>query len=128
MYGGLLCFNAGELDNKYYQTAQEKPSPLSGAFSQDYFNKMASDPLAQKLRVKAFLATEQRIPGLGNGVLQDILFNAKVHPKTKIAAHSGTDREMLLPRLSTPWRKSPLREVGTQKRIFLTALGGIRLD
>jgi formamidopyrimidine-DNA glycosylase len=30
------------------------------------------------------LATEQRIPGLGNGVLQDILFNAKVHPKRKL--------------------------------------------
>jgi formamidopyrimidine-DNA glycosylase len=33
--------------------------------------------------MKALLATEQRIPGLGNGVLQDILFNAGVHPKRK---------------------------------------------
>lgn|GEM_PF-2077218 len=30
---------------------------------------------------KAFLATEQRIPGLGNGVLQDILWTARIHPK-----------------------------------------------
>lgn len=32
---------------------------------------------------KAVLATEQRIPGLGNGVLQDILYNARVHPRRK---------------------------------------------
>jgi formamidopyrimidine-DNA glycosylase len=36
------------------------------------------------MSAKAFLATKQRIPGLGNGVLQDILFNAGIHPKTKI--------------------------------------------
>jgi formamidopyrimidine-DNA glycosylase len=35
------------------------------------------------LSIKALLATEQRIPGIGNGVLQDILFNAGIHPKRK---------------------------------------------
>ena len=30
------------------------------------------------------LATEQRIPGVGNGVTQDILFNAGIHPKQKV--------------------------------------------
>jgi formamidopyrimidine-DNA glycosylase len=40
------------------------------------------------LSAKAFLATEQRIPGLGNGVLQDILFTAGIHPKRKMAAIS----------------------------------------
>ena len=38
------------------------------------------------ISIKAFLATEQRIPGLGNGVLQDILWNAKLHPKSKISS------------------------------------------
>jgi hypothetical protein len=32
----------------------------------------------KKLSLKALLATEQRIPGLGNGVLQDILFKARM--------------------------------------------------
>ncbi|MCL2059396.1 MAG: hypothetical protein FWH01_10130 [Oscillospiraceae bacterium] len=41
------------------------------------------------------LATEQRIPGLGNGVLQDILFNARIHPKRKAEALSDTERETL---------------------------------
>ena len=31
------------------------------------------------------MATEQRIPGLGNGVLQDILFKSRIHPKRRLA-------------------------------------------
>jgi formamidopyrimidine-DNA glycosylase len=84
MYGGLWCFPAGEFDNPYYKTAKEKPSPLSEEFNEAYFNKLISSQDVQKLSAKAFLATEQRIPGLGNGVLQDILWNAKIHPKRKI--------------------------------------------
>jgi len=41
------------------------------------------------------LATEQRIPGLGNGILQDILFNAKLHPKKKVGSLSDGDKEAL---------------------------------
>ncbi len=84
MYAGIGCFKPGELDNKYYKMANEKPSPLNDKFDMDYFDAMISVPELQKLSTKAFLATEQRIPGLGNGVLQDILYNAKVHPKKKI--------------------------------------------
>ncbi|TLN02797.1 endonuclease VIII, partial [bacterium] len=45
--------------------------------------------------LKAFLATEQRIPGLGNGVLQDILFNARLHPKKKLGTTDARQRETL---------------------------------
>ena len=48
------------------------------------------------MSVKAFLVTEQRIPGLGNGVLQDILFNAGVSPKRKMSSVDGKDMENLL--------------------------------
>jgi formamidopyrimidine-DNA glycosylase len=41
------------------------------------------------------LATEQRIPGMGNGVLQDILFNAKMHPKKKVNTLARTEKEAL---------------------------------
>lgn len=44
---------------------------------------------------QAFLATEQRIPGLGNGVLQDILFEAGIHPKLKLLALSEDRRYAL---------------------------------
>lgn len=49
----------------------------------------------QKLSAKAFLATEQRIPGLGNGVLQDILYNAGIHPKRKIMKLSDKEIQAL---------------------------------
>ena len=46
--------------------------------------------------MKALLATEQRIPGLGNGVLQDILFNAGLHPKRKMSTLSDFQLSELL--------------------------------
>ncbi|KYK25238.1 formamidopyrimidine-DNA glycosylase [Thermoplasmatales archaeon SM1-50] len=84
MYGGVGCFIRNELDNTYYTVAKEKPSPLSKEFDKEYFTRLIRGGHVQNLSIKAFLATEQRIPGLGNGVLQDILFNAKLHPKQKI--------------------------------------------
>jgi len=83
MYGGIWAFVDGENDNPYYKVALEAPSPLSDAFDEEYFNTLF-DATKKSLSVKAFLATEQRIPGLGNGVLQDILFNARLNPKTKL--------------------------------------------
>ena len=95
MYGGLWCFSGDELENSYYNMAREKPSPLSEEFDKAYFEAMLSAPEVQKLSAKAFLATEQRIPGLGNGVLQDILYNAQIHPKRKVSAFSGAERDRL---------------------------------
>lgn len=88
MYGGVGCFFENELDNEYYKLAKTKPSPLSKEFDIEYFNHLVSNNDVQKLSIKAFLATEQRIPGLGNGVLQDILYNAKIHPKQKVISSS----------------------------------------
>ena len=95
MYGGIWCFEEGEFDNPYYLGAKAKPSPLADAFSWDYFLQLLSADGAEKLSMKAFLATEQRIPGLGNGVLQDILLNMGLHPKRKLATVDETEREKL---------------------------------
>ena len=83
MYGGLCAFTYGDYDNEYFSAARKKPSPLSEGFDREYFDNLI-DNCSDKLSLKAFLATEQRIPGLGNGVLHDILFNAKLHHKKKI--------------------------------------------
>ncbi|HEY4712469.1 MAG TPA: endonuclease VIII [Dehalococcoidia bacterium] len=95
MYGGIGSFLEGELDNLYYRVAKEKPSPFSPAFDKAYFGHIISSQEVQKLSLKALLATDQRIPGLGNGVLQDILFNAKMHPKKKVITLSEKDKEVL---------------------------------
>jgi len=101
MYGGMGSFLDGELDNPYYLVAKEKPSPLSPAFDGVYFDRIVSTAEAQKLSLKGLLATEQRIPGLGNGVLQDILFNARMHPKKKVNTLSEKDKEALFSSVKT---------------------------
>jgi len=87
MYGGIWAFLVGGFDNAYYDVARNKPSPLLDAFDAAYFGGIVSAAPAS-LSVKGLLATEQRIPGLGNGVLQDILLAARINPRTKVSALS----------------------------------------
>jgi len=101
MYGGLWCFLEGEFQNPYYLGSKTKPTPLSADFSEAYFNGIINDPGTAKLSAKALLATEQRIPGLGNGVLQDILYNARIHPKKKVHQLSAADKEKLFQAIKT---------------------------
>ncbi len=98
MYGGILCFAGDSFDgglNAYYSCARTKPQVMSDAFTKEYFLGLINAGDVQNKSAKAFLATDQMIPGLGNGVLQDILYNARVHPKTKIATLSVRQREEL---------------------------------
>ncbi len=84
MYGPVWAVRMDEeIGNPFFQAAYDKISPLSEAFDFGYFRTLFM-PGDEKLSVKAFLATKQRIPGLGNGVLQDILFHARIHPKRKM--------------------------------------------
>lgn len=94
MYGGMWAFKNGTNNNIYYHIAKEKPLPLTDEFNAKYFDSLRDDE-GMKMSAKAFLATKQRIPGLGNGVLQDILYNAKIHPKRKLNTLSDTDYENL---------------------------------
>ncbi len=95
MYGGVSCFIDGKYDNNYFRLAKDKPSPLSDRFDRAYFDGIVSAPGTEKLSAKALLATEQRIPGLGNGVLQDILFTAGVHPKRKVKTFSQEEKSRI---------------------------------
>ena len=93
MYGGIIAFRKN-FDNPYYLGALSKPSPLDDAFDEACFGRLLSDAKSN-LSAKAFLATEQRIPGLGNGVLQDILYHTHIHPKKKISGLTDKERENL---------------------------------
>lgn len=119
MYGGLWCFEKGQFDNPYYLNAKAKPSPLSEEFGRDYFNSILSAPGAERLSSKALLAAEQRIPGLGNGVLQDILFNAKIHPKKKVREFTDSDRGLLFASIKNTLRAMVLQGGrDTEKDLF----------
>lgn len=105
MYGGIGVFPKGGNDNPYYLGSQAKPSPLTDAFDEPYFERLLAAPGGDKLSAKALLATEQRIPGLGNGVLQDILFRARVHPRTRTGDLSAARRRRLYQALKRTLRE-----------------------
>lgn len=81
MYGGIYLHD-GNYDNEYYEKSRQAVSPFAPEF-EEYFLRRKSEE-SGRLSAKAFLATKQRFPGIGNGVLQDILFAARIHPKRKL--------------------------------------------
>jgi len=116
MYGGIILHN-NNYDNEYYIKSKNYISPLSDEFEKHY-NKVLLES-KDNLSVKAFLATEQRFPGIGNGVLQDILFEAGIHPKRKISTLSKDEKDNLLKSIIKV-TNNMLKEGGrdTEKDIF----------
>jgi formamidopyrimidine-DNA glycosylase len=95
MYGGITAYPDDKVDNPYLAGSRRKPSPLTDAFDRAYFDGLWREAGSKTMSVKAFLATEQRIPGLGNGVLQDILFHAGLNPRRKMETLSAAEMDAL---------------------------------
>ncbi len=93
MYGGIILHN-GSYDNEYYLKSRQAASPFSDQFKERFYRLLGES--RPNLSLKAFLATEQRFPGIGNGVLQDILFESGMHPKRKIGTLTDSERGNLL--------------------------------
>jgi len=84
MYACIGLYKKGvESGNEYYVIELNGVGALDERFDFDYFKSLL-DEKTSKLSVKGFLATGQRILGIGNGVVQDIMFNAGLHPKRKM--------------------------------------------
>ena len=120
MYGGIMCYSkdaANGVLSEYYRTAKSKPQVMSDAFSKEYFLGLINDESAQKKSAKAFLATEQTVPGLGNGVLQDILYHAHIHRnRTCLERTASTQLASLKTRQAKP---VPVAEKPLSRRIIL---------
>jgi formamidopyrimidine-DNA glycosylase len=93
MYG-LIWACKGVFENPYHKGSLNSISPLDDTFDESYFDGIFKNT-KKDISLKALLATEQRIPGLGNGVLQDILFNAGIHPKRKKSSLSDFQKAEL---------------------------------
>jgi formamidopyrimidine-DNA glycosylase len=117
MYGGIWVYK-GVFDNPYYQGSLNSISPLDDTFNELYFDNIFKKT-TKDISIKALLATEQRIPGLGNGVLQDILFNSCVHPKRKKSTITDFQKAELFHSLKVTLNK--MTEMGgrdTEKDLF----------
>jgi len=99
MYGGMWLME-GDAYEGYAKSSKEKVKPLDAAFDEAHFEALFASA-KPTLSAKALLATEQRIPGLGNGVLQDILFNARVHPRRKLNTLDDEDKSRLFHSISS---------------------------
>lgn len=93
MYGGIFL-HKGDYDDGYYKKSRAYISPFAKEFEELYYSTLETSK--QNLSVKAFLATEQRFPGIGNGVLQDILLVAGINPRRKLETLSAEDKKRLL--------------------------------
>jgi len=118
MYGGIWAFHEGEFNDIYYLGSKEKPSPLTDEFDLEYFRSLRVEG-SERLSAKAFLATKQRIPGLGNGVLQDILYLAGIHPRRKMYDVTDKEYDNLFEIIKTTLRKmADLGGRDTEKDLF----------
>ena len=73
-----------------------RPAPLDDAFTQVYFDHLIDEAAqVRKTSVKGLLTQDQLIPGLGNASAQDIMFNARLHPKQDIAELTTEKKQIL---------------------------------
>ena len=115
MWGAMMCCSSF---HECPKRQDPTPSPLDDAFDENYFDALCKN-VKPSLSAKALLATEQRIPGIGNGVLQDILFNANIHPKRKLETIGDADRKKLFYSIKTTLKK--MYDLGgrdTEKDLF----------
>lgn len=95
MWGAMELYESGkELERTYIKDM--RPTPVDEAFTGSYFSSLV-DTLAagEKRSVKGLLTQEQLIPGLGNSIAQDIMFQAGLHPKRGVAELSPNERRRL---------------------------------
>lgn len=92
MYGGLYLHD-GDYDNEYYIKSRNSFSPESKEFHDSFYEQM--ETCKKSMSAKAFLATDQHFPGIGNGVIQDILFAARINPRQTISSLDPEKKDTL---------------------------------
>jgi formamidopyrimidine-DNA glycosylase len=101
MWGAMELYEQGQELLRPYITGM-RPTPVDPEFTADYFDELVTT-LAQgeKRSVKSLLTQEQLIPGLGNSCAQDIMFEARLHPKHPIAELDAEQRGALYAAIRT---------------------------
>src|SRR5512136_2575322 len=81
MWGAMELYDAGmEKERKYIKDMRMTPADPNFTF--EYFSALIDELLqGEKRSVKSLLTQDQLIPGLGNAIAQDIMFNARLHPR-----------------------------------------------
>lgn len=109
--GSALCYTASlggalfllRVDENGLPERYSNPFPplLSDAFSYAFFQELIRRLSGKTVSVKQLLATKNRIPGIDNGLLQDILWEARVNPKSKVDALDEDDFQRIFRAVKT---------------------------
>jgi len=96
LYGFILLGKMEDLmsNNQYFNSAIQSIGVDDRNFSYEYFIQ-STKLLNKKGSVKEALATDQHLPGIGNGTLQDVLFDAKIRPERKVLTLTESDKKNL---------------------------------
>lgn len=95
MWGAMELYEAGQEQQRTYILGM-RPTPLDPEFTFDYFCGLIDEQLAgEKRSVKGLLTQEQLIPGIGNGIAQDILHRARLDPRRALADVAADQRRAL---------------------------------
>jgi formamidopyrimidine-DNA glycosylase len=87
----MELYEAGQEQERQYIKGM-RPAPLEPLFTPEYFSSLVDSLGSEKRSAKALLTQEQLIPGLGNAIAQDILFQARLHPRHPIDTLDETAR------------------------------------
>jgi formamidopyrimidine-DNA glycosylase len=95
MWGAMELYAQGdELKRQYIRGM--RPTPVDPEFTNQYFSNLIDESnKTEKRSVKGLLTQDQLIPGLGNSIAQDIMYNAKLHPRHPIGDLRGEEKKRL---------------------------------
>jgi formamidopyrimidine-DNA glycosylase len=94
-WGEVRLLKTNELV-KHPHIAFERIDPLSDDFTYEIFEKLIEEiPENRKRNTKYFFISEPGFRGIGNGVIQDIFFLAKIHPKRGMSSLTKEERKLL---------------------------------
>jgi formamidopyrimidine-DNA glycosylase len=94
-WGNTLLLPQGNY-GKHRHVQIDRVPPLSEGFTWGFFESLFEqvDP-ESSASIKYFLISEPGVWGIGNGVLQDILFHARIHPRRRIVDVTGDEKHAL---------------------------------
>jgi formamidopyrimidine-DNA glycosylase len=95
MWGAMELFELGEEKERKY-IKDMRITPVEPEFTFDYLSGLIETLIqGEKRSVKSLLTQDQLIPGLGNAIAQDIMFNAHLHPRRSLADLTAGQRRDL---------------------------------
>lgn len=94
MWGAMELYVQGKEQERQYINGM-RPTPVEPTFTPAYFRDLIDSLAAEKRSAKSLLTQDQLIPGLGNAIAQDILFQARLHPRHPIQELSAEQQTTL---------------------------------